>query len=509
MSGRGGVHGDRVVDGGRHLAGHKAAPHQPVQPVLVAVERLADGFGGQEHAARPDGLVGVLGTAARAVAPRLARVQRASVFLLDEFRRVGQRHVGQAQRVGPHVGDQADGPLAGDVDALVQLLGDGHRALRRHAELAGGLLLQRGGDERRRRRAAVLLRAHVLDGERGVLDVGAHGQHVLLALQFPLLPAGAEVPGGEGAPVFRLEDGVEVPVLLGDEAADLVLAVDDHPGGDRLHPAGGQAAPDLLPQQRAELVADDAVQHAPGLLGVHQVHVDGPGVPYALLHDVPGDLVEGDAAHGLVRDPQQLLQMPGDGLALAVRVGGQIDGGAALRLFFQFVDGALAALDGAVVRPEAVFDVHAEHALRKIPQMAHGRGHPVPAPQIFSDGLRLRRRLHDHEIGLALCHEAVLSVSFVLSQDRAPAGRCPQERIVYLTYGIWGCQPVFPVKLKMYQGRHFAPRTDSHMMIPAATAAFRDSQELSIGMRMCLPHIASRRSVRPLPSAPMQTAKRP
>ena len=46
----------------------------------------------------------------------------------------------------------------------------------------------------------------------------------------------------------------------------------------------------------AELIAHDAVQNAAGLLGVHQILIDGPGVVHALGDHLVGDLVEGDPA---------------------------------------------------------------------------------------------------------------------------------------------------------------------------------------------------------------------
>jgi hypothetical protein len=79
-----------------------------------------------------------------------------AVALGDEVAHLGDGLVGQVDRVGTHVGDQAD-RAAADVDALVELLRGAHGALRGEAELARGLLLQRRGDERRRRVALALL----------------------------------------------------------------------------------------------------------------------------------------------------------------------------------------------------------------------------------------------------------------------------------------------------------------------------------------------------------------
>ena len=134
-----------VVDGVCHLAGEKAAPDQAVQAVLLARQVALDLLGCEGDIAGADGLVRVLRAGLRLIlARRLGAVIR-TVAPIDEVARRGLCLLGDAQRVGTHVGDQAHRALARDVDALIELLGDGHRAPGRHVELARGLLLQRGG----------------------------------------------------------------------------------------------------------------------------------------------------------------------------------------------------------------------------------------------------------------------------------------------------------------------------------------------------------------------------
>jgi hypothetical protein len=120
--------------------------------------------------------------------------------------------------------------------------------------------------------------------------------------------------------------GGEAPVLLGDERADLVLAVDDHPQRDRLHPAGGDARRHRAPQHRRQPVADDAVHGPARLLGVDERGVEVArrleGRPDGRL----GDLVEGDPVGGVEVEVEDLGDVPGDGLALAVEVRGEPDG---------------------------------------------------------------------------------------------------------------------------------------------------------------------------------------
>ena len=114
--------------------------------------------------------------------------------------------------------------------------------------------------------------------------------------------------GDDAARLFdAVERHVEIPVFLGLEDLDLVFAVDDHAGRDRLHAPGGKAPADLAPQQRRELVADDAVENAARLLGVDQVLVDLARGGDALRDNLLRDLVEGHAAGFVVRQTEQFF----------------------------------------------------------------------------------------------------------------------------------------------------------------------------------------------------------
>ena len=130
-----------------------------------------------------------------------------------------------------------------------------------------------------------------------------HRVHFGLALQFRLPAVLPVVAGGEGL-VPAQEAGVQGPVFLGLERLDLPLPVVHHPGGHGLDPPGGEATADLLPEEGAQLVAHQAVQDAPGLLGVHQVLVNGPGGLDALLDHLFCNLVEGHPLGLLVRQVQ-------------------------------------------------------------------------------------------------------------------------------------------------------------------------------------------------------------
>jgi hypothetical protein len=394
----------RVPLRGRHLAGDVPLPDDPVELRLVRFQVLGDLVGRAHRVGGADRLVGLLGglVAAREEVGLLGQVGVAEGLAdiraghLDGLAR-------EVRRVGPHVGDQARGPLARDVHALVERLGGAHRALGAEAEPARRGLLQRardvGGARPRagplgldapdrvgharvreapdaapvvRRAPPVLVRGGDLDlsqarqlrdgadaaGQVGagvvrlaallrdvellapdldelgpdravlaepgvlVLDRRARGLPAPLRVDLgrgreELAPGGSQV---RGFPLTEREAGGHLPPLVGHEGLDLLLAFDDQAHRDGLHPPGAEAAGDLLPEQRADLVAHDPVEDAPRLLGVHAVDIDRVGVA-----EGAGDLVLGDRGedHALgVRglDADLLGEVPRDRLALAVEV---------------------------------------------------------------------------------------------------------------------------------------------------------------------------------------------
>ena len=137
----GDLHGDAVVDGVGHLAGQKAAPDQAVEPVLLLRQVGLHPLRRQGRVGGADGFVGVLRAGLGLVDTGRGGVIGRAVAGVDQLLGLRLRLVGDAQGVGTHVGDQTHGALAGDVHALIELLGDGHGAAGRHVQLAGCLLL--------------------------------------------------------------------------------------------------------------------------------------------------------------------------------------------------------------------------------------------------------------------------------------------------------------------------------------------------------------------------------
>ena len=223
-------------------------------------------------------------------------------------------------------------------------------------------------------------------------------------MQLPLLRVSVVVRGEAARSADTLKTCVDRPVFLRHECADLIFPVHDEPRRNGLHTARRQPLAHLFPQQRTELIADYPVEHTPRLLRVHEVLIDGARLRDGAAHHVLCDLVEGHAHRLIVRNVQQILEVPRDRLSLAVRVSCEID----VLTFFcavaQLLDDGLLACQRAVFRLEIMLDVHAQRALRQIAQMAHAGLDLVVRAKIFPDGLCLRRRLDNDQICFFLRH---------------------------------------------------------------------------------------------------------
>ena len=350
--------------------------------------------------------MGVLRVLLRAIdVRRLGHVLRA-VAALDVLPRGGERVTRDARRVGAHVGDEPDGAFLADLDTLVEALGDPHRARRLVAELPRGLLLEPRGDEGRRRVATAFLAFDGRDGPVGTpeaaerrVDLGLGPQAEVLVVE--LLAADLGETGGEGRRFPGLEARFDRPVLLGREGADRPLALADDAHRDRLHATRRQPTADLAPEKRRELVADEAIEDAAGLLRVEAVLVELARILQRLEHGLLGDLVEEDTVHVLPAPAELLGDVPGDRLTLAVGVGREVDVLLVLRRLLDLVEHLRLALDHVVLGGEVLLDVDAELRLGQVHHVPDRRLHLVVPPQVLAERLRLGGRFDDHQV---LCH---------------------------------------------------------------------------------------------------------
>ena len=116
--------------------------------------------------------------------------------------------------------------------------------------------------------------------QRARLEFGADLHGLSTVPDFGLLTVDLRQLDDEGvARGDKLPDsGPEHPVFFRVETLDLVLPFADQPQRDRLHAAGADTAPDLFPEQRADLETDQPVEHAARLLGVDALHVELSGL---------------------------------------------------------------------------------------------------------------------------------------------------------------------------------------------------------------------------------------
>ncbi|OQA94006.1 MAG: hypothetical protein BWY25_03024 [Chloroflexi bacterium ADurb.Bin222] len=294
-------------------------------------------------------------------------------------------------------------PIA-DIQAFVELLGDAHGLDRSIVEFARGFLLQGAGGIGRRGTAPPL---PLLDPQYLVLSALEslqQGQHVRLRAQLRFITVDADQARAErfavalftGTPGSQLR--IESPILLRHESFNLAFTFDHQAERHGLYAPGRESAANLAPQQGAEVVADQTVQHAARLLRVHQVEAEGTGMRKGFRHGGLSNLMEDDAMGALGRQLQDLAQVPGDGFAFAVGVGGEVDiagfGGGRLELFDH---GAFFVRD-AVFGREVVLHIHGELGAQQVAHVPDGGFDVVALPQKAPDSARLRRRFDDDEL---------------------------------------------------------------------------------------------------------------
>ena len=206
---------------------------------------------------------------------------------------------------------------------------------------------------------------------------------------------------------------MDAPPARGDEGQAGALALDEEPHGHRLDPAGAEAGLDLAPEHRGDVVAEESVDDAPGLLGAHEVHVHIPSLGQGVFDGAPGDLVEDQAPHGDL-GLEDLQEVPGDGLALAILIGCEVELRGLREQGLELLDLLAPALGQDVERLEAVLDIHRRArpllppvgirdlrgALRQIAHVPDRGLDGVVIPEELGDGAGLGGGLDDDE-GLA------------------------------------------------------------------------------------------------------------
>ncbi len=291
--------------------------------------------------------------------------------------------------------------------------------------------MERGGAERGGRTAPVRLLLDGRDREGTAVEIPREcGRLRLVQPEYRVIrrTGAAEVPAlrdalavdGDEARFERtgLEGADHVPVRGDDEANALQLAVDDEPGGDRLHATRREAAHDLLPEHGRHLVAVQPVEDATRLLGVDKPHVHVSRLVERADDRVLRDLVEHHAAHWHL-GPQLLHEMPGDGLALTILVCREQELVGLCELLLERGHDLLLVRIDHVVRLEVVLDSNAQRAVLlalggrnlarlfgQVADVADARLDVVAGAEVTRDRPRFRGGLDDDELLLSGSHTA-------------------------------------------------------------------------------------------------------
>ena len=169
---------------------------------------------------------------------------------------------------------------------------------------------------------------------------------------------------------------VNRPIFFLLERLDFAFTLNDETQCNRLHPAGGQTTPNLVPEQRRNLIAHQPIENAPGLLRIHEILVDVTRMLESFTDGTLRDLVKSDAANALrfiallfflfllpVGFAQFFRQVGSDGFSFAIRIGREIDGIHPERQLLQPGDNFLFTRNHHVFGLEVIVDVDAERAL--------------------------------------------------------------------------------------------------------------------------------------------------
>ena len=358
-----------------HLAGYSALPDELVQAALCAlgVDGLSLEVGGAYS------LVSLLSALGLSLVAACLYVFKA-VLVFNLLLGHTEGELAEVHAVGTHVGD---------VTALVQLLSHLHSPCYAEAQFAAGLLLQGAGGERRCGHTAQRLGLNLANLEAGIYEAAQEGfcllGSVVVVTQF-------------GVQGFAALDGAELgrhtEVRLAYEVFDFLLALHDEAHSHALHASGAQRGFDFAPEDGADFVANQAVEHAASLLGVHQVHVNLTRVLDGVQDGSLGNLIEHDSLGGLGVQFQCFLQMPSDGLSFAVLIGCEPHHVGVLHSFLEFAHQRAFVVANLVLRLVVVVHVDTHLFFREVADVAVTRLHGVVFAEKFLDGLCLSRRLN-------------------------------------------------------------------------------------------------------------------
>ena len=190
---------------------------------------------------------------------------------------------------------------------------------------------------------------------------------------------------------FGNEVGRHTVVWFALEGADFVFTLYNEAYCHRLHTASREGRLESFPKHGRQLEAHDAVEHSSSLLRVDTGEVDAAGMLDGVEDGVLCDFVENYAARIVGLESQDLVEVPCNGLSLAVFIGSQpycvgLGGGT-----FELGDKLGLVFGYFVNRVETVVDIDAEIFLFQIAYVAVARHDTIIGAEEFFDCLGFGR----------------------------------------------------------------------------------------------------------------------
>ena len=157
---------------------------------------------------------------------------------------------------------------------------------------------------------------------------------------------------------FGFKQTGDLPIFNRHKSLDFAFTFNNQPQCHGLHPTRGKVTLYLCPKDWAQAVTYQTVEDAARLLGVHQIHIDLPGLGKRVRHRFFGDFMENDPFHLVRFHLSGFHHMPGDRFAFTIWVSGEENFLASRGLCRDFRDQLFFFIRYAILGCEIVLHIH-------------------------------------------------------------------------------------------------------------------------------------------------------
>ena len=198
--------------------------------------------------------------------------------------------------------------------------------------------------------------------------------------------------------VLSFESSGYLIILLFFKGIDFPFSFYDQFYRNRLYASRRESRFYFFPQYRGNFKPHQTVENPAGLLGIHQILIDAPGILNRIQNRIFRDFMEDDPFCVFRLQIQHLEKMPGNSLSLAVLIGSEPNGFCFFGKCFQFFNHGFLIRRNFIFRLKILFNINAEVLFFQIPDMSETGFDGVTFAQEFFDGFGLCRRLNDNQI---------------------------------------------------------------------------------------------------------------